>query len=351
VRPVAEAVPLRTQVSVADLTTLSVGGPAERLIEVRTAAELIEAVRSADDRGEPVLLIGGGSNLVVADDGFPGLVILVRTSGVSQVGGRLVVAAGEPWDDLVSYAVTAGLAGIECLAGIPGLVGATPIQNVGAYGQEVADVVTRVRAYDRSSRKLRDLPPAQCGFSYRSSRFKAEAGRWVVTEVEFTLRPSRLAEPVRYAELSGALSVPPESAAPLTEVRDAVLSLRRGKGMVLDPRDPDTRSSGSFFTNPILDRPAFLALTGRAGAQLPSYPEPDDHYKVSAAWLIDRSGFPKGYWSGAARLSTKHVLAVTNPGGATAAEVVTLAREIRDRVRERFGVTLVNEPVLVGLEL
>jgi UDP-N-acetylmuramate dehydrogenase len=351
VSPAAEGVPVRTQVSLAGLTTMGVGGPAERLIEVQTGSELVEAVRGADERGEPVLLVGGGSNLVVADEGFSGLVILVRTTGVEQVGGRLVVAAGESWDALVAHAVGRRLAGIECLAGIPGLVGATPIQNVGAYGQEVAAVITRVQAYDRSLREMRDLSPAECGFSYRSSRFKAEAGRWVVTEVEFALRPGALGEPVRYAELARALGVALESAAPLPEVRDTVLSLRRSKGMVLDPSDPDTHSSGSFFTNPILDASSYAALTERAGGVVPSYPEPDDHYKVPAAWLIDQAGFPKGYGSGAARLSTKHVLAVTNPGTATAAEVVTLAREIRDRVRERFGVMLVNEPVLVGLEL
>jgi UDP-N-acetylmuramate dehydrogenase len=341
-------VPLHTQVVLAGLTTMGVGGPAERVIEATTQAELIEAVRDADARGEPVLLIGGGSNLVVSDDGFPGLAILVRTSGISEVGGRLVVAAGEPWDALVSHAVTAGLAGIECLAGIPGLVGATPIQNVGAYGQEVASVITRVQAYDRSNAELVELSPAACDFSYRSSRFKAEADRWVVTEVEFTLRPSRRSEPLRYAELSRTLG---EEQAPLADVRRAVLELRRAKGMVLDAKDPDTHSSGSFFTNPILDAAGYAELTSRAGVAVPSYPETGDHHKVSAAWLIEHAGFTKGYASGAARLSSKHVLALTNPGSATATEIVSLAREIRDRVHEEFGVMLVNEPVLIGLGL
>jgi UDP-N-acetylmuramate dehydrogenase len=347
-------VPVRTQVSLAGLTTMGVGGPAERLLEVTSEQALVSAVREADERGEPVLLIGGGSNLVVADEGFAGLVIMVRSAGISHLGSRLVVAAGEPWDWLVSYAVTAGLAGIECLAGIPGLVGATPIQNVGAYGQEVADVITRVRAYERSNGEVRDLSPAECGFSYRGSRFKAEADRWVVTEVEFALPPSALSEPVRYAELSRALGIDPDARAPLAEVRAAVLALRRSKGMVLDPKDPDTHSSGSFFTNPILSESELATLATRAGVTVPSYAEPGGSYKLSAAWLISQAGFPKGYASaaaGAGRLSTKHVLAVTNPGNATAADVVALAREIRDRVRERFGVTLVNEPVLVGLEL
>jgi UDP-N-acetylmuramate dehydrogenase len=350
---VTEGVPVRTQISLAGLTTMGVGGPAERLVEVHTTAELVGAVREADERRDAVLLIGGGSNLVVADDGFPGLVIHVRTSGIERVADRLVVAAGESWDTLVSRAVELRLAGIECLAGIPGLVGATPIQNVGAYGQEVADVIARVRAYDRSCGELRDLSPAECAFSYRSSRFKSEAGRWVVTEVEFALRAGALSEPLRYAELTR--EVGGQSRAPLAEVREAVLALRRRKGMVLDPSDPDTRSSGSFFTNPVLDADTFAALSERASGVVPSYPEPDDHHKVPAAWLIEHAGFTKGYatkaGAGGARLSTKHVLAVCNPGDASATDVLALAREIRDRVHERFGVTLVNEPVLVGLAL
>ena len=327
---------------------MGVGGPAEHLIEVTTQAELIEAVRDADARGEPVLLIGGGSNLVISDDGFPGLVILIRSTGVSEVCGRLVAAAGEPWEALVSHAVTAGLAGLECLAGIPGLVGASPIQNIGAYGQEVASVITRVQAYDRSKAELVELSPAECGFRYRSSRFKDEADRWVVTEVEFALLPGPLSEPLRYAELFRTLG---QERAPLADVRRAVLGLRRGKGMVLDAKDPDTQSSGSFFTNPILSAAGYAELTSRAGVAVPSYPEAGGAHKVPAAWLIEQAGFMKGYASGSARLSTKHVLAVTNPGDASAADILGLAREIRDRVHARFGVTLVNEPVLVGLEL
>ena len=342
-----DRVPEATQVWLAGLTTMGVGGPAGRLLEATTEPELIDAVREADTHGEPVLLIGGGSNLVISDEGFPGLVILVRTSGISQVGGRLVVAAGESWDALVSHTVTGRLAGIECLAGIPGLVGATPIQNVGAYGQEVSDVITRVRAFDRKSRELLDLTPAECGFSYRGSRFKSEADRWVVTEVEFALAPGGHSEPPRYAELARALDG--GQRASLEAVRRAVLELRRSKGMVLDKEDPDTHSSGSFFTNPILDPAAYAALVERAGEPVLSYPDSGGH-KVPAAWLIDHAGFTKGYGS-SARLSTKHALAITNPGGASAADVMALAREIRDRVHERFGVTLVNEPVLVGLEL
>jgi UDP-N-acetylmuramate dehydrogenase len=244
------------------------------------------------------------------------------------------------------------LAGIECLAGIPGLTGATPVQNVGAYGQEVAGVITRVHAYDRKERTLVDLTNAECGFGYRTSRFKADPGRWVVTAVDFLLRPGERSDPLRYGELSRVLGLDdPAATAPLAEVRDAVLALRRGKGMVLDASDPDTASCGSFFTNPVLDGPAYAALHARAEVDVPAFPEPGGRFKVPAAWLIDRAGFPRGYGSGAARLSSKHALALTNRGDATARDVVCLAREIRDGVRERLGVTLVNEPVLVGVEL
>jgi UDP-N-acetylmuramate dehydrogenase len=345
-------VPARTQVPLAGLTTTGVGGPAARLLEVDSAESLVAAVREADQRGEPVLLVGGGSNLVVSDAGFPGVAILIRSSGILPDGERLIVAAGHSWSDLVDYAVGHQLAGIECLAGIPGLVGATPIQNVGAYGQEVASVITRVVAFDRSSGELVDLTPDLCGFGYRTSRLKRESGRWVVTEVEFALRPSSESEPVRYGELSRTLGLDPaQPTAPLSVVRDAVLALRRSKGMVLDPSDPDTASSGSFFTNPVLDEAAYQALANRVSADVPSFAEPDGRFKVPAAWLINQAGFVKGYGSGRARLSTKHVLAVTNRGGAQAREILELAREVRDGVRDRLGVTLVNEPVLVGEEL
>jgi UDP-N-acetylmuramate dehydrogenase len=337
-------------VPLAALTTIGVGGPAADVAALHSTQELVSVVRAADSAGRPLLLVGGGSNLVVADRGFPGLVILIRTQGVARDGNRLRVAAGESWDDLVAYAVDQQLAGVECLAGIPGLVGATPIQNVGAYGQEVCEVITRVTAYDRRAGELRDLDPSECGFGYRTSRFKAEAGRWVVTEVEFGLRPDDGSRP-RYGELTRSLAIKAGGSASVARVREAVLALRRGKGMVLDPSDPDTASCGSFFTNPVLDASAYAKLSERAGGTVPAFPEPGERFKIPAAWLIDRAGFSKGYGSGAARLSTKHVLAVTNRGGASAADVLALAREVRDGVRERLGVTLVNEPVLVGVEL
>ncbi len=337
-------------VSLAALTTIGVGGPAADVAAVHSTEELISVVRAADADARPLLLLGGGSNVVVSDAGFPGLVVLIRTQGMVREGERLRVAAGESWDDLVAYAVDQQLAGIECLAGIPGLVGATPIQNVGAYGQEVSDVITQVTAYDRRAGELCRLDPADCGFGYRTSRFKAEAGRWVVTEVQFALRPGDVSRP-RYGELTRSLGLQAGGIAPVEMVREAVLALRRSKGMVLDPSDPDTASCGSFFTNPVLDADGYAALSSRAGETVPAFPEAGGRFKVPAAWLIDRAGYSKGYGTGPASLSTKHVLAITNRGGASAAEVLALAREVRDGVRERLGVTLVNEPVLVGLEL
>jgi UDP-N-acetylmuramate dehydrogenase len=321
----------------------------------RTERELVAAVDEADQRGEPVLVLGGGSNLVVADDGFDGTVVEVATSGVSAdsdgpedlacLGAVTVtVAAGEGWDALVALAVDKGWVGIEALSGIPGQAGATPIQNVGAYGQEVAQTIARVRTWDRGARELRTFAAADCGFGYRTSRFKEEPGRYVVLEVTYLLRQATLGAPVAYAELARALGVAEGERAPLTAVREAVLGLRRGKGMVLDPDDHDTWSAGSFFTNPFVAPDAVPD-----GA--PAYPQPDGRVKTSAAWLIDHAGFGKGYGAGRVTLSTKHTLALTNRGGATTEELLALAREIRAGVRSAYGIELVNEPVLVGCAL
>jgi UDP-N-acetylmuramate dehydrogenase len=347
-------------VALAELTTLRVGGPAARLVTADSAAGIASTVADADAAGEPVLLLGGGSNLVVADEGWPGLVVLLRSRGVEArrdgAEARLTVQAGEPWDDLVAGVVADGLAGVECLAGIPGLAGATPVQNVGAYGQEVSQTITAVRVWDRPAGAVRDLAPAECGFRYRDSVFK-HSDRYVVLSVTFALAarpPSRpLSEPIRYAELAAALGIAVGERAKLGEVRDAVLGLRRGKGMVLDPDDPDTTSVGSFFTNPVLS-PGELA---EFEARLPpatgyrSWPAEDGGTKLSAAWLIEQSGFGRGYGHGRVRLSTKHTLAVTNRGGARTAEILALAREIRDEVLARFGVLLSPEPLLVGVTL
>jgi len=336
----------------ADHTTLRLGGPARDWVRATTEQELTEAVTGADAAG-PTLVLGGGSNLVVADEGFDGTVVEVATSGVrtdhdgddATCGGVLVtVAAGESWDPFVALAVESGWVGVEALAGIPGLVGATPIQNVGAYGQEVAQTVARVRVWDRVLKGVRTFAGADCSFGYRTSRFKADPGRHVVLDVTFQLRQGSLGAPVQYAELAGVLGVALGERAPLADVRAAVLDLRRRKGMVLDPDDHDTWSAGSFFTNPVVD-----AAAVPDGA--PTWPQADGRVKTSAAWLIERAGFHKGYGSGPVGLSTKHTLALTNRGGATTRELLALAREIRDGVEAAHGIRLVNEPVLVGCEI
>ncbi|MGA8845649.1 MAG: UDP-N-acetylmuramate dehydrogenase [Nocardioides sp.] len=338
-------------------TTLRLGGPARRLVSVDSEVELVAAVRAADEAGEPVLVLGGGSNLVVADAGYDGTVIKVATRGVSAdveeaeqgCGGALVtVAAGEPWDALVATAVSRGWVGLEALSGIPGLTGATPIQNVGAYGQEVAQTIARVRVWDRRAGAVRTVAAADCGFGYRHSRFKAEPGRHVVLDVTFQLRQGALSAPVRYAELARMLGIEVGERAPLAEVRAVVLALRGAKGMVLDAEDHDTWSAGSFFTNP-------LVRAGEVPEGAPTWPQDDDLVKTSAAWLIEHAGFTKGHVAALAgdrvSLSTKHTLAVTNRGGATTEELLRLARVVRDGVEAAYGIRLVSEPVLVGCEL
>ena len=333
------------------MTTLRVGGPARRLVAVCDEADLVRRVLAADDAGESLLLLGGGSNVVVSDEGFPGDVLLVRTHGVDRVEGcgasQVVVAAGEDWDDLVAYTVEQQLAGLECLSGIPGSVGATPIQNVGAYGQEVADVISRVRVLDRVTGEIRELLPAQCGFAYRDSVFKRRPDRYVVLEVAFRLERTGSSQPIRYPELARSLGVGVGDRAPLGKVREAVLALRGGKGMVLDAADHDTWSAGSFFTNPVVDPAVADALPDDA----PAFPAAGG-IKVSAAWLIDNAGFGRGYGlPGAVSLSTKHTLALTNRGSARTEDLLELARRIRDGVADRFGIVLVPEPVFIGCSL
>lgn len=345
----------------ADLTTLRLGGPPARLVDVRTEEELVEAVRACDRRGEPVFVLGGGSNVVAADNGFDGTVVRVLTSGVTvddagcgsddlaACGGLLVtVAAGENWDDLVARAVGEAWIGVEALSGIPGAVGATPMQNVGAYGQEVADTIWTVRTYDRASGTIRTFASAECGFGYRTSRFK-RSDRHVIISVTYQLRQGSLGAPVRYAELARTLGVEAGDRAKLGDVRDAVLALRRGKGMVLNQSDHDTWSAGSFFTNPILDD----AVATRLPDGAPRWPLVDGKVKTSAAWLIERSGFHRGYAGpgGRVALSTKHTLALSNRGGGSAADLLSLAREVRDGVHAVFGIVLEPEPVLLGCSL
>jgi UDP-N-acetylmuramate dehydrogenase len=482
---------VRERVALAGYTTLGLGGPAARFLAGSSDEQVVSAVRAADQRGEPVLVLGGGSNLVIADAGFPGTVVRVATRGIraARDGDRVVVsvAAGEDWDAVVSWCVSSGLSGIECLSGIPGLAGATPIQNVGAYGQDVAETIVAVRAYDRLRGVLAELSNADCGFGYRTSAFKRAAGltagavgpagdaagpagsaawasagaygptggadeptgdaagptggaawpsvgaawppagadeptggaawrtggvgvagdatgRFVVLGVTFLLAPDPLSAPVRYGELARALGAAEGGRVPLADAREAVLRLRRGKGMVLDPADPDTRSAGSFFTNPVLDREQLAALEHAVAAacggdaRVPRFPAGEGRVKVPAAWLIERAGFRKGYPGGGQpepagqpesggrpspgqpspgqpepgqhvagqpepgqselgqhdsgpRISTKHTLALVNPGGATTASLLALARDIRNGVYEAFGVELVPEPVLVGAVL
>jgi UDP-N-acetylmuramate dehydrogenase len=342
----------------ADYTTLGLGGPAKVFLPVATEAGLIEAVRAADEAREPVLLIGGGSNLVIADDGFPGTVISIATRGVRyEPDGRgrvaMTVAAGEDWDDVVAGAVARGLAGLECLSGIPGRAGATPIQNVGAYGQEVAGAITTVRAFDRLTGEIRIIPNEGCSFSYRSSLFKAgEPGRYVVLGVTFLLAQESLSMPVRYAELASELGVEMGARAGVGAVRSGVLKIRARKGMLLNPEDPDSKSAGSFFTNPVLDAEHFARLEATAAGPVPRFDAGDGRVKVPAAWLIERAGFGKGYGApGRARVSSKHTLALINADHATTADLLALAREIRAGVYAAFAVTLDPEPTLIGVTL
>jgi UDP-N-acetylmuramate dehydrogenase len=334
-------------VPLAGMTTLRLGGPARRLVTAAGADEAVEVVRAADAAGDRVLVLAGGSNVVVPDAGFDGTVVLLRSSGVrldrNGTGVAVTAAAGHDWDDLVAHTVAEGLAGVECLSGVPGSAGATPIQNVGAYGQEVAETITAVTAYDRRTGAVTRLTPAECGFTYRHSVFKGN-DRYVVLDVTFQLavRPDSAA--LRFGELTRVLGVPAGGSAPLADVRAAVLGLRRGKGMVLDADDPDTWSVGSFFTNPVLPAAAIPP-------DAPRFDTGEGLVKTSAAWLIEHAGFAKGYGRDGVSLSTKHTLALTNRGSGSTAALLALAREVRDGVRAAFGVTLVNEPVLVDATL
>jgi UDP-N-acetylmuramate dehydrogenase len=342
----------RPRVRLAPLTTLGVGGDASFVVDATDEASVIEAFRWAKGRGVRVRVLGGGSNVVVADDGFDGLVVRMLTRGRSftLTGGALVLdaAAGEPWDELVAESVAREAQGLECLSGIPGLTGATPIQNVGAYGQEVAETIASVRVLDRDTLATRVLDAAACRFAYRDSFFKSEAPeRYVVLQVTFRLR-LHAAPSVRYGELSQKLAS--EGGQPtLASVRAVVLALRRGKSMVLDANDENGRSCGSFFVNPVVTSERALGVESRAGeTRMPRYPQPDGSVKLAAGWLIERAGFAKGTRRGAVGLSTKHALAIVAHEGAKAADVLAFAREIQDTVRDKLGVELTPEPVFWG---
>lgn len=335
--------------ALAELTTFRIGGPIASLVVATSEHDLIEAVRAADSAGTPVLLIGGGSNLLCADAGFAGTVIAIRTRGIDVVeigtSVRLTVAAGESWDALVARAVGHGWSGIEALSGIPGLVGATPVQNVGAYGQDISQVIREVRAWDRVNSSLVTLTSGMCEFGYRSSLFKREPGRYVVLEVVIELTTGNRGA-VEYSQLARQLNVNVGDELALARIREAVLALRREKGMVLDDNDTDTWSAGSFFTNPIVD----IVTAATIPVECPRYPS-ESGVKLSAAWLIENAGIERGFRvsdAARARVSTKHTLALTNTGGATAADMRELADVIRRRVLEVFGIELVPEPQLAG---
>jgi len=354
-----------TSTLLSSLTTSAVGGPAGKYIEARTEAEIIDAVRTADAAGEQVLIIAGGSNLLISDDGYPGTVVKIASEGFTvnaedSCGGvAVVVQAGHNWDQLVDYAVRHAWSGIEALSGIPGSTGATPVQNVGAYGADVSQTIAAVRTWDRERNAVQTFTNSELKFGYRDSILKQTtvngSPRYVVLTVEFQLPLGRMSAPIRYAELARSLGVEAGKRAYSNDVRREVLRLRASKGMVLDPADRDTYSTGSFFTNPIVPESEAASLPENA----PRYPAGQDGMvKLSAAWLIDQAGFGKGFGlepdsvsGGRASLSTKHTLAITNRGGAGASDVVAVAREVRAGVERRFGVRLHPEPLLIGLEL
>ena len=333
-----------------DYTSLRVGGPAKKFVEVATESEIIAAIEAAGDT--PILIIGGGTNILVADTGFEGTVIRINSHSMqSEVdacsGATLTIGAGENWDEFVATTLDRGFAGLETLSGIPGTVGAAPIQNIGAYGHEVSEFITRVRTYDRHAKGLKTFTNSECEFSYRNSHFKAHPGRYVVLDVQFNLRRGELTTPITYAELAKKLGIEVGEKAPISATRTAVLELRAAKGMLLNPNDRDSWSAGSFFTNPIISQEIAATLP----ADAPRWPTADGKVKTSAAWLIEHSGVHKGDSHGGARVSSKHVLALTNAGDATAADIAELAKSAQRSVFEKFGITLEAEVNLVGISL
>lgn len=341
---------LQERVPLAPLTTMQVGGPARYLVEASNEDEVREAVQFAQERDLPLFVLGGGSNLVVADSGWPGLVLKVVIAGISQSGSEFDVGAGVNWDDFVAQAVTQNYAGIECLSGIPGSVGGTPVQNVGAYGQEVSETIESVQALDLTANRVVDLTNPACGFRYRTSMFNTtDRGRYVILRVRYRLEQGGTPN-LKYADLKKHFAV---SSSPLTlaHVREAVREIRRSKGMLIVPGDADSRSAGSFFKNPILSETQFKELSARAASrvlQIPSYPALEAQHKVSAAWLVEHSGFAKGFTLGAVGISHKHALALINTGTASAAEVIRLKETIQKVVQEVWGIHLEPEPVFVG---
>ena len=331
-------------------TSFRVGGPAQKIVQVSTETEIIAAIEEAGE--SPVLIMGAGTNVLIADKGFDGTVIRISNNSVqSEVdacsGATLTIGAGEDWDTFVQTTIDRGYAGLETLSGIPGTVGAAPIQNIGAYGHEVSEFITRVRTYDRQEKVVKTFTNAQCEFTYRNSHFKAHPGRYVVLDVQFQIRIGEMSDPITYVELAKKLCIDPGDRATVRATRAAVLELRASKGMLLSPDDHDSWSAGSFFTNPIVTQQQADTLPNAA----PKWPLNDGRVKISAAWLIENSGTHKGDEIGGARVSTKHVLALSNSGNATAADIAELAKRARNQVKEVFGITLEAEVNLIGVEI
>jgi UDP-N-acetylmuramate dehydrogenase len=340
-------------VALAPYTTFKIGGPARWFAEATHETEIVQAVKFAQERGLPLFVLGGGSNLLVSDAGFAGLVLHIALRGIQDSFEEdnlvLRVAAGENWDQFVSYAVSLDCAGIECLAGIPGTVGGTPVQNVGAYGQEVSETIRGVRALDLGTHEFLDMTAGECEFAYRQSRFNtADKGRYIVTRVDYSLTPGA-APRLTYADVKRYFQDAAQSPS-LADVADAVRKIRREKGMYLVEGDPNFASAGSFFKNPIVDRATLAEIETKlpSGTAIPQYPAPEGKVKLAAAWLLEQAGFAKGYGSGRAGISSQHTLALVNRGGATAKEVFELSEEIVAGVEERFGVKLEREPVYLG---
>lgn len=336
----------------ARLCTLEVGGAAQYFAVAHSESDVEDALHFASDQGLPLTILGGGSNVLINDQGVPGLVLRIallgREAQATSDAIEVQVGAGEPWDDFVSWTVTRGLAGVECLSGIPGTAGATPIQNVGAYGQDVSSTVKRVRAFDRLEQRWLDLPDTECGFAYRNSIFKTSAlGRYVVTAVTFRLTPDG-APLLKYEELTRALSA--TRAPSLALVRSTVIALRAKKSMVIAAQDPNRRSCGSFFVNPVVTAAQLEHIHAVDPVKPPAFAQPDGSFKVPAAWLIEHAGFSKGFAQGPVGLSTRHALAIVAHEGATARDVVSFAHTIRNGVRDKFQVTLTPEPVFLGFE-
>ena len=333
-----------------DLTSLRVGGPAKKFVEVATESEIIAAIESAGD--SPILIMGDGTNMLVSDQGFEGVVIRISNHALAAEvdacsGATLTIGAGENWDEFVATTIERGFAGLETLSGIPGSVGAAPIQNIGAYGHEVSEFITRVRTYDREKKVVKTFTNQECEFEYRNSHFKSHPGKYVVLDVQFNLRQGEFTTPITYQELADKLGITVGDKAGIVDTRKAVLELRASKGMLLNPKDQDSWSAGSFFTNPIISK----EIADTLPADAPRWPAADGRVKTSAAWLIEKSGIHKGDTHGGARVSTKHVLALTNSGNATATEIAELAKTAKQAVQQKFGITLEAEVNLIGITL